>query len=199
MSEITHYEIGLLIQRAVDNAKSYLKKTGYMFPTLFFLKKGKPVEIKYSHKSVIAIETDNYDENDPEKIYRTVIGFKITDPEDDEAIFETARKFAYKFDAIFLVISCLYNEWSPFDERVTEELQSDPEAIKLLHTCYYLKQEKEGNMLMVPYINRGKLESEVPTLSDKKEKTKYDVTFTDYFWTPPLSKIGPKIPNPFKE
>ena len=190
---VTHLEASRLMSDAIERAKTYMRKHGFVFPLIYIFNKEKPIQPEIENGSVLQVR---HDEQPDHGVYKTIIGFKMSCEEDDrqmEKIFATLAK-EYNPDAMGMVVSVFYNE---FPEELFEKataLSTDPDSWMMLHSFFYLREDPKAAMRYIPYTDRG--------LSEKPDtdtgKPQHDITFMDYPWTRPLQKIGPRMPNPYK-
>jgi len=196
---ITRHELTMTLSPMLTQAKFLLKTQGYMFPYLYVLNKGASVLIEIEHPTVVGADCEEADITKGEDhIYRSVLGCKISNEEDDKAIGEIAERIAQQYnpDAIALYISCVYTEFRKGDiDKELKKLGSlhrDPEAIRVLHACAFSRTDPEPVMTNIPFLHRGQIKT------DPGDPEKYDVTFVEFPWSKPLTKIGPKILDPYR-
>jgi len=189
---VRHEQVSFIMSEAIKGAKGFLQREGVFFPVLYAFKKGSPINLDIDNESILNIKNEE-DQGDPEYIYRSVIGFRMTGLKDEEAILAISKRIAkeYNLDAVGLLLSCLFKESVG---RIPDDLRVDPEAVKVLHACYFIRKNSHESFIMIPYLERGELLNSIAG----GDEPKYDITFMDSTWLSPSKKLGTKIPNPFK-
>lgn len=193
---ITHAEMSLIMDRIVSNSKSTVWGHGYTTPTVFFMRRGS-VLIIGEEEGVEECYEDESDTDPAFGIYRSMIGFRLSSNEDIDRMDKTIRKITARIrpDAVGMVMPCVYNEFPENNMGKKEELDKDPESIRILHTAYWLAEEPGAVMMITPYVSRGELKSYVPVGVDSASR--YEVGFADYLWTRPNWKVQPRFRNPW--
>lgn len=182
------HRISDLLNIVLERMKNFYRREGYCFPSLLLLNNGSPIYLPdYQKEIIVSIETDD---NPRFNIYKTIISLRISNDKDEAAVQVIANEIAerYKPDAIAFIMQCLYKPKTKIDE-IPNSLQTDPEIIRILHSCAYNSTGK-GIMKIIPYINKGEIKI--------GNENKYDVLFCESPWEIENSELKPCISNPFK-
>jgi hypothetical protein len=196
------------MNRAINRTKDTLLEEGSCFPILTLYKKGSPIVVEEdsSLRGVILIKnSDDFEvvskdfiAEDGEEIHTSHIVFKYGEGVDEKDINRAAKALTRKYepDMVGLVMSCLYT-----DNGGDTPIHNNPDTTRLLHAVYYTKESKEGQVIFVPFINRGELPLEQQQASDGvNDPIVYDVTFVDSGWTTSNGKsVRPSINNPYSK
>lgn len=198
---ITYREAVEAFDAAIVTATSFLKRKNFLFPMLFVLKKGSLLNVRLKNESVINIDYADVQPTDaPDTIYKTIVAFKVENEQDRKAIQEVSTLVAltYKPDAIGIVMTCLYNEgvWTgtyiPMDR--------DPECVRGLHACFYIKDQKKPLLRTDLIMDKGKIESGVWKDADD-DSPNFALYFSRGLWTPPHTTptvLVPVLKNPYE-
>jgi len=189
---ITHDEASLVMDMSLKRCESFMKREGFVFPALYLLNK-EPIEIELEHQSVINVDSDT--ECEELGICKSIVAFKMSSKEDELMIQEIANQLVRQHnpDACALTMQCLYKEVPGHIRKTIKSLQLDPDVIRILHGCYWLREDPVAMMSMTPYVNRGEIKDAAFSDSDDK----FDVMFMRMGWMRPLSKIGAKLNDPY--
>ena len=197
---ITHAEASFSVSMSVEKMFEFMRKHGHHYPVLYALNKGEPMDVSDClNGSVISHDAEEKHLSHPEhRVYRAAIGFKNMEPEDEANIQKAADDLAKKLnpDAIALVIACIYDEFDEGD-NVPKTLDADPEAFKVLHSCYWTREDPEPKVSMVPYVC---MDNEGSTPKDNTdEEVNCGVSSVAFPWLTAPKKLGTKILDPYRE
>jgi len=197
---ITHAEASFSVSMSIEKMFKFMRKHGHHYPVLFALNKGEPVDIdKCLNKSVISHDAEEKDPSHPEyRVYRAAMGFQNFGPEDEQNIQMAADKMAKELDpdGIALVIACLYDEFDE-DDEIPETLGTDPEAFRVLHSCYWTREDPEPKVAMVPYVCREN--SEATPMDNMESDINCGVASMAFPWMTNPKKLGTKLLDPYRE
>jgi hypothetical protein len=196
------------MNRAVRRSKDTILEDGSVFPMLTLYKKGEPIVVEEDDKlrGVIMIKNSESFEvvskdfvaADGETIYTAHVLFKYGEGIDEKDINRAAKSLTRKHspDMVGLVMSCLYT-----NNGGSIPIHSNPDTARLLHSVYYTPDAQEGQVIFIPFINRGELPVEQQKDSDGiNDPIVYDVTFFDSGWTSSKGKsVRPSISNPYSK
>jgi hypothetical protein len=197
---ISHAEASMFFDALLNRLQKFVEEEGYIYPILILLKKGEPFgEVEYQHPTVVNIETVDVVPAGDETIYRLNVGMKMENLEDDKQIPKIAQDLVKitNADAIGIVIGCVYREIPVGDEPEEEEIYRDPDSIKILNHCYYLKEDPQCFMRMIPYVNRGPVKKPDGFL-DTGSKGPYEVLFVNFPWMKPTQYNKAKLSDPYE-
>jgi hypothetical protein len=154
---LTKTEASIEMQRYLNNAISFMKKKGYILPTIIVINKGEPIDVEVSHKAVLEvatnIEEDDFTSPNEDELYQYGISFKLNKNYKDEYLEEVARKIAEEDgpDAIGAISACLIRDFGENELPQEMNIQKDPEAVRVLFMVYYMKGDPKPNYMVVPY------------------------------------------------
>ena len=158
---LTNLDMSLVMHRYLESAVSFMKKKGYILPSLVVLNKGVPLDLEVSHRAVLEVAS-NMDESDlitpdEDEIYEYGIAFKLNKNYRDEFLLEVAKKVAKDSqpDAIGAISACLYRDFSEDNLPLEVDIQKDTEAIRVLSLSYFLKGDPTPNFMVLPYTKRA--------------------------------------------
>jgi len=199
---LSHASASLSMDQSLGNARKFIAGEGYMYPSLFLLKKGGPIVTSYEHPSVLHIDSDD-DTGDPEKVYNTVVMFKNVKKEDEDAINLVARELAAKTcpDAVGLIMVVLYRQFTQQEhKKLPGDYQAamDPDALRAVHGCYYVKGDRDPAMLLIPFLDRtvgikDEEDGPVSAIAGKKR----DITFVQSVWVYKDKTLDPWLKYPY--
>lgn len=158
---LTNLDMSLVMHRYLGSAVSFMKKKGYILPSLVVLNKGTPLDLEVSHRGVleVASSTDDGDIVTPDdsEIFEYGIAFKLNKNYRDEYLLEVAQKIAKDCqpDAIGAISACLYRDFSEGNLPREVDIQKDTEAIRVLSLSYFLKGDPTPNFMVLPYTKRA--------------------------------------------
>jgi hypothetical protein len=181
---------GLLIKK--------LETDGYIFPSLIVMSSDAPVRIDdlvYKYPCILNVE---YSDN-VQGAYVTRVTFRNRDEKDDEAIQKAIKEisFIHQPDAIGYFAQCLYKtmDMKDYINLTTDLLNKDPEAIRVFHNCFFVKNDGEKGFLMItPYMLSENKKEEMFNLDDA---IKFTTTEVHKGWEVPTSALETRIPNPY--
>lgn len=182
----------VIFDTLVRRAQDFMWRRGFLSPIVCAARKGAPVPFLFEHEGIMVQEAD--DEPDSDDIYRSMAMLHMQDPSQQRYLDEVARLAAKETDAdlVGTVLACYYKRYRG---DVPPNLELDPETTTLLHACFYLRGNKEPQVISLPYINRG----EVKTPVLEEDSKKFDINFLEMPWTQPEAVNPPKIEYPFED
>jgi len=158
---INSMEMSRAMQMHTDRAISYMKREGYIFPSLVILNKGEDLNIDISHPHLYGEGSRTEQGIEPfadeeSQIYKKVLAFRLSPEYRDRYMVEVAKKIAqkYKPDAIGAISACLFKELprSQAENRKEGAIQTDPEAVRMFYVSFYLKGDRNPNYMLIPYL-----------------------------------------------
>lgn len=199
---ITHMEASFNLSLSIERMFQFMRNHGVHYPVIFALNKGKPLDVEPClNESVINHNNEDKDPAHPiYRVYRSAVGFRNYGPEDEENMQKAADSIAKKLDpdAIALIIACIYDE---FDEGQNQpsELQLDPDAFNVLHTCYWLREDPKPWVSMVPYVCKPSDGPLTTPVTNPREDVNHGVVSTAFPWVNDPKKLGTKILDPYRD
>jgi hypothetical protein len=201
---ITHAEATIKFEQLIRKSQSFIEDTGFLYPYIVLLKKGAPLQIKYTHPTIINIDTED-DIGDSNKVYATLVACKSTSKEDEEGLKDIAAKLTRiaSPDAVGVALVVFFKEVErKIYKKALKNYQAstDPDAVKGLYACYYLRDEDRAVVKLVPFLDRGAIKSDLPeALNDEDGEVtrKRDLHFVEAPWFPRDEKVDGYIPNPY--
>ena len=194
---LTNTDASMEMLRYYQNALTFMKKKGYILPSIIVMSKGEPIDIEVSHKGILEvgtnIEEDDFITPDKDEIYMYGISFKLNKDYDDAYLEEVARKIAeeYEPDCIGTVSACLLRDF-PEDQRPkVEDIQKDPDVFRVIFLQYFLKGEEKPNFMLIPYT---KDENEDPGW----EEDRFSINTMPSSWNTGIDTDNLLMPNPYK-
>lgn len=183
---IEMHKVSDFLNVILERMKNFYMREGFCFPSLILLNHGSPIYLPgYEKETIVSIETD---ETPRFNIYKTLIALRVSSDEDEAAVQVIADELVHQYnpDAIALIMQCLYK---PKGNEKSNNLQTDPDVVRVLHSCAYNGSGK-GIIRLIPYINKGKIKT--------AEEKKYDVLFSESGWESENDNIKSRISNPYK-
>lgn len=206
---MTHADASILMEHLTTLSKKNLDTSGYAYPMLFLTKKGEDFEISSDHDLVMdqkkfvvregRVITDKVDHvATPDTFFVWSVLFRFRSLDDESVINQLTRDLteAADPDMVGYVSCCFYNEYRKGHEPSDEEVLNDHTTISMLQVSYYLKSDRVARLVMRPFINRGKVKSEIPGLDD--ENAPYDILMAGSGWIQANSLIDVKIKDPYR-
>jgi len=199
---ITHARASLSMDWSIKNAQKSVTREGFLYPSLFLLNKGKPIITNYEHPSILHVDHDE-DTHNPNTVYKTIFLFKNITKEDENSINIVAKELTRKTnpDAVGLIMVVLYRELSVKEyKNLSKDYQAglDPESMRAVHGCYYIKADKNPAMILIPFVDRTvtiDLEPEGPDLGIPKPKR--DIIFVESTWRYKDKSLDPWLKYPY--
>jgi hypothetical protein len=199
---LNHTEVSMSMQRYINNSVDYMRRHGFILPTLMIMNKGKMLFIDIKHKYVYDIAGNKEEEEgffpdvSSDAINEVGIAFRLDDGYKDRYLVEVACKIAkkYKPDAIGAISACLFKEYSTeeFSKNKVGHIQRDPEAVRVLYSTYYLKDSPEPKYMVLPYTMR---DIEDPVFGNENNYTVNVIPSSWKSWTGEIQHI---LPCPYK-
>lgn len=189
---MSDFEASSEMTRFLNNAISFMRKKGYILPSLLVLSKGKPLDIEINHPQILSVSSNGDDESwnySSDKIYEYGIMLRIDKEYRDTILDEIARSIAEEFkpDVIGVISACLLR-----DSPLVPSIQDDPLAIRVIFLNYFLKGNSKPNFILVPYFK------------NKKEKVQweddeYSVTTIPCSWNTGVDETDLLFPYPYDD
>ena len=158
---LNHTRISMAMQKYSDRAFAFMRRKGYILPTLLAFKEGAPLKIELDHPQILEVvnQHDDLDEilvGSGDIISETGIAFRLNRDYRDTQMASVAKQIAkeYSPDAIGVISACLFKNFTPEEAvaRKVGDLQKDPEAMRVVYVSYYLNGDKEPTYMDIPYI-----------------------------------------------
>lgn len=200
---ITHVEASFLFSLSMERMHKFMARYGRHYPVLFVLKKGEPVDLSFlQNESIVSVDAEEKNPGDtPDTIYRSAVGFKMEDDNDEVQVQAVADEIARSVDpdAMCLVIPCLYAEYEDENAKIPATLQDEPEAFTVLHVCYWLREDPTAYITQSPFHIEGSgTEETVEHDAAPENEVNYGVVVVSYPWTKETERFRPKILNPYR-
>jgi hypothetical protein len=189
----------------VNKAIKYVTETGGLFPSLYLFKKGSPVETNLTEE-----ETKSLVENPGVEICHSGVYMTVELFDNNSHQAPTAQDLVKRIvarsnpDAVGIMLIAHYKEFTTKEYKKLAgnfNLAMDPEAIKVINACYYLREDKEPTMRVVPFLDRSGME---PDFSSNDEgsiipvsKPKRDIHFVNTPWIDKKDTVEPWLKNPY--
>lgn len=207
---MNHPETSLYMSYVLNLSKRNLLKDGYAYPIVAVLNKGRDPrphlkhellmdEARFVMKDLEMVEDESFVTDTEELVYAYIYLFRVrksTDEDQMEFITKTLCRTGGDPDAIGLISCCVYNEYSDPDNVTREQILADPDVTRIIVATYYLKGDPVRRDSVTPYINRGQITTEIPSLSDEI-KQGYEVLAAHSGWYAPGPNDIRKIKNPY--
>lgn len=198
---LTNTDMTMAMQRYLNNAVAFMRRKGYILPTLVVLNKGVPLLIEVSHEGVFEVASniseEDIDSPDSDEIYEYGISFKLNKDFSDDYLYEVSKEIAerYKPDAIGAISACLLRDFDDNNLPDVKDIQEDPGAYRIFFMSYFTKDSAEDNYLITPYIKKKNKMSSVEW--DENDES-FSITTMPGSWNMGLDDIGLLMPNPYK-
>lgn len=195
---ITEKQASLVMSKIQGYLIKKLEREHFIFPSLILMDRDHHVRVEDLKGDFQCILEVNY-EDPVSEIYVTRITMRNRNEEDDGEILrfieEVTRK--HQAEATGYFAQCLYKPMvrQEYDSLTTTSMNMDPDAIRVLHNCFFIKGGNEKGYLMItPY-----------TLKDSKEVMEFQVTeyapkVATVFskgWESPSFTLETRINNPY--
>ena len=186
---VSHAEISLIMDSMLNKSFRYIQNTGGLFPALYLFKKGGPVETRLTTEESRNLIEHPGEEVCSSKIYMTVELFDHNSHQ-GEASQSLVRGVVArcKPDAVGIMLIAHYKEFTNKEYKSLAgkfNLAMDPDAIRVIHACYYIRGETTPGMRVIPFLDRS---GEAPCFSVDEDaiipaaKPKRDVHFVNMPW-----------------
>lgn len=197
---ISHAEASMLFDAILNKLQEFIQDEGFVYPIMIFLKKGEHFgEVEYSHPTVVRIEEAEVTDRGRDTIYRLNVGMKMESLDDDKAMPQIAKDIAKitNADCVGLIMGCVYREIPIGKEPEEGEIYRDPDSIKIINHCYYLREDPQCFMRMIPYVNRGPAKKP-EGFQETDSKGPFEVLFINHPWMKPTTYNKAKLSDPFE-
>ena len=197
---ISHAEASIYFDALLSKTQEFIRNEGLVYPVMILLKKGEPFEnVVYEHPTITHIEAGDTDLKFKEDIYRLTVGIRMESADDDKALPKIAKDLVKltNAEAVGLIMGCVYREIPVGTNPEEGDIYRDPESIRIINHCYYLKDDKHCYMRMIPYVNRGPVVS-AGGVGEIGGTGPYEVLFINFPWIPPTRYNKAKLPDPFE-
>jgi len=208
---VTHAEMSLVMDSLINGAFRYIKETGGLFPSLYFFKKGGPVETHLTSDESRCLVENPGEEFCSSGIYMTVELFDNNSHQEASAQTLVRNVVARcNPDAVGIMLVAHYKQFTPQEHKKLAgkyNLALDPDAIRVIHACYYIRGVKDPAMRVIPFIDRSgeepnfSVEQDAASLMQKHEGDVYflerDVHFVKTPWLYKGSNVEPWLKNPY--
>ena len=202
---VTHTEISLVMDSMLNKAFRYIKETGGLFPSLYFFKKGGPAETNLTPDESRSLVENPGVEICESGVYMTV---ELFDNNSHQAASAQTlvRKVVARCNpgAVGIMLIAHYKEFTNKEYKKLAgnfNLAMDPESIRVINACYYIRGEKEPTMRIVPFLDRSGLE---PDFSSNDEgsvipvsKPQRDIHFVNTPWMHGDKSAEPWLKYPY--
>lgn len=201
---IRHIEASLVVSLSMERMFAFMKRYGHHYPVLYAINKGEPLDLSIiQNESIITVDSeDKADTDEPDKIYRSLVGFKLQGDEDEKNIQKVADEIVDKLnpDAVALVMACMYAEYDDPNAKIPDTLNDEPDACKVLHVCYWTREDPTARITQAPFETQGQVsEDGLAWASQEGNEVNYGLVAVCYPWTIEGNKTKPKILNPYRE
>jgi hypothetical protein len=178
---------------------SKLEEESFVFPSLIVMDRETIINLQDfmgRYSCVVNVEYINHAYG----AYITQVTFRNKNNEDDAAIHQAIKEIAFRHrpDAIGYFAQCLYKPMNrkEYDQLTTDGMNMDPEAIRIFHNCFYIKDgEKEGHLLITPYLLKDQDKEKEEFSFD--DSNRFVVTTFDKAWETPTASLKARIENPY--
>jgi hypothetical protein len=217
---MTHVEVSYQMGFILKVVRLHLEKFGCAYPLVITLNKGSGIHMNVNADVVLDQKMyvvrrgeliDLEGAEDPtfvptlDDVYVTILMFKLRSKEDEKLTLKLFKALAqqYKPDAIAYVNSCMYNEYDNPKSISDEAVISNPDSVRVIHCCYYIDGDPQVSMCVLPFLNRGELSTEIPSIEDMDRDEEdipdkqYDIFVSDCGWFTAYSKLDPFVKYPY--
>jgi len=201
---LTHSEASLLMGLSLEKILAFMRRYGHHYPVLYALNRGSPADLRgIRNESVLNVDSEEREPTDaPDKVYRSLLGFKLQGEQDEKNIQAAADEVARTRnpDAIGLLMACLYAEYDDVNAKVPATLKDEPDAWKVLHLCYWTREDPMARITQAPFETDGEHATgeEIELASQPGNEVNYGVVAVAYPWTCEFGRLVPKIRNPYQ-
>jgi len=199
---LTHAQASHNAALCVEKMLAFMRRHGQHFPALYALNVGSPVDMAVAvNDSVLTQDHEDKSPGDPgHKIYRSAMGFQLRGEQDEANIQKAADQIALLLDpdAIALVIACMYAEYEQGEKR-PDDLNAEPEAFRIVHASYWLREDPQPMVTAVPYVLNEEGNSEhLEWNSMEENRVNYGLATAAYPWSRPPRKMKTMIVDPYR-
>ena len=200
---VTHTEISLIMDSMINKSFKYIKETGGLFPSLYLFKKGSPLETNLTEKEATDLIEHAGEEVCKSGVYMTIELFDHNSHQ-NETVNPLVRGVVTrcKPDAVAIMLIAHYKEFTNKEYKELAgnfNLAMDPEAIRVIHACYYIRGEKDPVMRVIPFIDRSGEEPDFKNEEDAiipAEKHARDIHFVNMPWLKKDHNVEPWLKYP---
>lgn len=196
---LTSAEASLIMCDMQGIAFTKLEERGGIPPTLFIMNSESSINLDYLYNKYPTVIDVVYSGND--LTHLTVITFRYKDEFDDAAILEICREITFRFkpDAMGFISQCLYKPTTVGEDILnvgSKGLRYDPEAIRVIHNCFFIKGEKnKGYVMSTPYILKDSSAEKSLDSFMFEDKKKYTVCSFEKPWDKASDVLKTQIEN----
>jgi hypothetical protein len=202
---LSESSVGIIMAGMQEILTSKLEKEGYIYPSLVLMRQGSYVDVqdlRSKYPCLLAAER-SIGIND---IFITTITLRNRDEDDDQAIIEFIREvtFKHKPEAVGYIAQCLYKPMKKEESDIltTNQMNSDPDAIRVIHNCFFVKGgSPKGYLMVTPYILNTvkKQEEEAMFLGADERLAEKEHVYTpmNKTWEEPSYALETRIKNPY--
>lgn len=146
-----------------------LEQKGYTYPSVVIMDSTRDINADYllrNFKCVVSVWYSNI-----QGVNVVSITTRNQDERDDEEIQRLIKEVTHKYqpEGLGYFAQCLYKPMTKkeLDALTTDSMNKDPEAIRVLHNCFYTKRDKEnGYILITPYVLKDNV---IPDTKDQED------------------------------
>lgn len=196
-------QVSLIMTDMQEHLIGKLEEEGFIFPSLIVMNKESMINLqdflgRYPCVVDVVYLNRSYKAYISQEVYVTRVTFRNLNNEDDEAIQQAIKEITFRHqpDAIGYFAQCLYKPMKKkeYENLTTDEMNMDPETIRIFHNCFYVKGgEEKGYILITPYVLKDRQEKDF----DLDGSSRYIVTTFDKTWEIPSSALKARIENPY--
>lgn len=155
---LNNTEVSTAVSVYQKNAIDFMRRHGYILPSVIAMNKGKPLHINIKHAFVHESESSEEGDSDfsvldPNELYAHGVSLKLNPGYSDKYLIEVLNKVAqdYQPDAIATISACLF-----LNGEGTEglDIQHDPAAFRVIYTSYFLRGDMTPHYMVVPYTKK---------------------------------------------
>lgn len=197
--------VGIIMAGMQEILTDRLEKEGYIYPSLVLMRQGGYVDVqdlRSKYPCLLAVEKAI----GINEIFVTVITLRNRDEDDDQAIIEFIREVTFKNnpEAVGYIAQCLYKPMKKEESSIltTNQMNSDPDAIRVIHNCFFVKGgSPKGYLMVTPYIldTTKNQESEAMFLEASERTAEKELVYTPMkkAWEEPSYALETRIRNPY--
>jgi hypothetical protein len=186
-------DVSLIMSDTQIDLIKKLERDIYFFPTLVIMHTEGMLSVEeFLNEYTCIVGTEYIAKN--KYAYTTRVSLRITCAQEDLTVQELIRELVYLYqpDAIGYIAQCLYKS-EGYRSTSTEELNRDPETIRVIHNCFFVKGDKaRGYLMATPYIIKEP-KKKVFDLEDKN----FIVSTFFRSWEIATKHYDTRIPNPY--
>jgi hypothetical protein len=201
-------EMSLVANMLTDRAIKYLQETGGLYPALYFFNKDKPLKVELTDKETKLLINSEEDEIGMFNIYATVQ--LCNNDSQQEAVLNKLTKDIvkrYNPDAVGLILVALYKEYTEKEYKKMSaggSIALDPESIRTIHSCFYVRGQKTANTRIIPILDRSGdkkdlISEDLVSLEDSIDEARkhLDIHTAHTPWSHRETKITPWLKYPY--